>query len=559
MADPADHNNPQLDRLKRWTILLLVVLQAVTVIAILFFSSLASESALLTQAQKILNGATSETIAQTEAFLDDAYHEASLAAELFSTGVLNMSDTDRLERYFLSQLAHNESFAGLYIGTSAGEFFYVSRDPQRQQFRTKHIHTDGGVSKTDLRWRDNVHAEPTATEEAPGQFDPRTRPWFREANAANGFVWTDPYIFFTSQRLGITAARPLFDANGTRLGVIGVDLELKDLAGFLAALDIGESGSAFITNSDGLLIATPTIIERTDSLASLSISAMADPIGRQVLESIRTASRRMTKSSSASFTVGKTRYIADAMPMRLSDGEQWLVGTYAARSDFLKDVRSTERNNLYVAIGILLVALLIGALLANSAWTPLELLHSQANRDQLTRAWNRHYLMKNGRRLFEEARRSGEPLSVAIVDLDHFKQINDTLGHAAGDAVIKDVARRLQRISRSHDIVARFGGEEFVLLLPTACAAIADTVLQRARDDLKSSPVEFDSRLIEVGFSAGICEIGPGLDQLEPVLSAADAALYRAKHRGRDQTAIHQHPGTPEEDCPEPAMATARA
>ncbi|MDH3587806.1 MAG: diguanylate cyclase [Gammaproteobacteria bacterium] len=553
MTAPANLKGSLLNQLKRWMILLLVVLQALTVISILFFSSLANESALLSQAQKILNGATKESIRTTEAFLDHAYHEVSLTSQLFASDVLDTTDIDRIESYFLNQLDQNEAFAGIYLGTTTGDFLYVSRDAtgERGAFRVKHVMVLDEIARTTLWWRDDSSDRLAMTPDPADRFDPRIRPWFQDALAADDFIWTDPYIFFTAQSLGITAAHPVRDAAGNRIGVIGVDLDLQALAGFLAELDISESGSAFITNNEGLLLATPTMLGRpTHDLALLSIDAMADPISRKVLETIRTASRSTDKRNAAGFTVGKTRYISDSMPLQLADGEQWLIGTYAPRSDFLSDIREGDQRNIFLAVGILLIALLIGVLLATTAWTPLELLHFQANRDQLTRIFNRHYLMKFGKRLFNDAIAQDETLSAAIVDLDHFKQINDTFGHAAGDAVIKEMAQRLQNASRAHDLVARYGGEEFVMLLPTADSATAQTVLERARDDLKENPIEFHNRQIPVTFSAGICEMSDALNSMEPVLNTADRALYRAKSEGRDRIVVATLPRrevTPEE------------
>ncbi|NNF66893.1 MAG: GGDEF domain-containing protein, partial [Gammaproteobacteria bacterium] len=339
------------------------------------------------------------------------------------------------------------------------------------------------------------------------------------------FIWTEPYIFFTAQKLGITAAKPVKNRQGQQIGVVGIDLELDALAGFLAARDISATGSAFIASGDGVLLATPTMQGmKTDNLESLSIKAMKDPVGRQLLEMIRTASRTSNMRNSATFRVGSSRYVSDSMPMNLADGKQWLIGTYADRGDLLTVIRKSDRRNIYLAIAIMLIALLIGALLATSAWTPVELLHFQANRDQLTHLHNRHYLNKYGPHLFADAAANQETISTVIVDLDHFKAINDTFGHAAGDAVIKTVAKRLQNAARSHDIVARFGGEEFVMLLPTACAETAKDVLERAKADLKENPIAFADREIPVSFSAGICEINDDLTQLEPVLNEADKA-----------------------------------
>lgn len=542
---PEVNHSPYLNQLKRWAVILLVVLQAATVISILFFSGLASEAALLRQAKKILNGATLETVGHAEAFLGRAYGQAVITAELLGSGVLEAGDTEQLESYFVSQLDANPSFAGIYLGTESGEFVYLSRavDEAAGKYRLKHVRRVNGGTETTLWWRNTAAGKLGGISDPQDDFDPRSRPWYRDAKASAAFSWTDPYIFFTAQQLGITAANPVYDTNGSFIGVIGVDVELQALAGFLAELDISDAGSAFIASTDGLLIAAPHLRNQAvRDLEALSLDAMSDPIARNVLDAIRDASLVSSMSHSTSFTAGKIRYIADSMPLTLTDGDRWLIATYAPRADFLGDIRASERRSMYLAIGIMCLAVLIGVLLTSTAWTPLEMLHFQANRDQLTQIHNRHFLMKHGKRLFAEARLQNEPLSAAIIDLDHFKQINDGRGHAAGDAVIKAMAQRLTEVSRAHDLVARYGGEEFVMLLPTADAQTAKGVLERARASLEERPIEHNGQVIPVTFSAGVCQINEHINTMEPVLNAADKALYRAKSNGRDQVVVAPPP-----------------
>ena len=165
-------------------------------------------------------------------------------------------------------------------------------------------------------------------------------------------------------------------------------------------------------------------------------------------------------------------------------------------------------------------------------------------RDELTGLWNRRKLFTSLELMLEEAAREQRALTVAFADLDHFKPINDTYGHGAGDQVLKSFADRLQHIVRSDDLVARYGGEEFTLVMPDLDLASAESVLSRVLKQLGVMRYRIDAgdeqRDIPVTASFGMrCitpEEAPRMDARR-VLSEADAALYHAKESGRGRLA----------------------
>ncbi len=146
-------------------------------------------------------------------------------------------------------------------------------------------------------------------------------------------------------------------------------------------------------------------------------------------------------------------------------------------------------------------------------------------------------------RLEEEWRRSvryGNPLAVALADVDHFKSVNDRFGHEVGDRVLRDVARTLDRTLRMEDFVARWGGEEFLLVLPNQDAAHARAALERVRERLADLDFHSDAGTrfgVTVSFGLATAP-APGVDSPARLVAAADAALYRAKEHGRDRIEI---------------------
>ncbi|WP_341890883.1 GGDEF domain-containing protein [Variovorax sp. YR752] len=162
-------------------------------------------------------------------------------------------------------------------------------------------------------------------------------------------------------------------------------------------------------------------------------------------------------------------------------------------------------------------------------------LRAQALEDPLTGLHNRRHLFEAGASLLALLRRRSEPLAVVVVDLDHFKQVNDCHGHDAGDRVLRAFADLARAATRAEDIVCRYGGEEFVLLMPGADAAQAAARLEQLLQRFRA--LSFDTAAggsFSCSFSAGVAASADAADGLEALLARADAALYAAKDGGRN-------------------------
>lgn len=166
--------------------------------------------------------------------------------------------------------------------------------------------------------------------------------------------------------------------------------------------------------------------------------------------------------------------------------------------------------------------------------------HNLATHDGLTGVHNRLALMEALARDAAQARRSNTPLAVLMVDIDHFKAVNDQHGHLAGDAVLREVAQRAQRRLRHADLLARYGGEEFVALLPLADAQGAVAVAEDIRQAIAVRPCVVHGVPIPVAVSIGVCAAvpGAGAEGVEALLAASDQALYEAKHQGRNRVVL---------------------
>ncbi len=169
-----------------------------------------------------------------------------------------------------------------------------------------------------------------------------------------------------------------------------------------------------------------------------------------------------------------------------------------------------------------------------------ESLQEQAVRDPLTGLFNRRYLDATLPREFKRAQRLGEPMTVAMLDVDHFKRYNDDYGHEAGDAVLREVGAHLHRFLRQADIACRYGGDEITLILPAAALADARIRLEQLREEMARLPIRAgDRQLPAITVSIGASMTKPGETDIAAPLGRADAALYLAKAGGRNLVVVH--------------------
>jgi diguanylate cyclase (GGDEF)-like protein len=158
--------------------------------------------------------------------------------------------------------------------------------------------------------------------------------------------------------------------------------------------------------------------------------------------------------------------------------------------------------------------------------------------DPLTDAYNRRFGLARLSEEFSRAVRAENPLGVLMLDLDHFKAINDTYGHLVGDRVLRAVARTCRRVIREGDVLIRYGGEEFLVLLPGAGAEDLAEVGERIRRAIGETTVPEGEQMIAVTVSIGAATYGDAVDSPETLIAKVDAALYEAKESGRDRILI---------------------
>jgi len=201
---------------------------------------------------------------------------------------------------------------------------------------------------------------------------------------------------------------------------------------------------------------------------------------------------------------------------------------------------------LNIIAGLVVLGLLLGR------WLPLAIKeHGQAQQrasdletlaavDFLTGLYNRRHFEKLANAELARCQRYMRPLSILMIDIDHFKSVNDRLGHAAGDRVLKNIAALCRAEKRDSDVVARVGGEELAFMLPETTETAAAEFAERLRQQVRESTPTLDGQMLSVTVSIGIAAASTATSGVKALMRQADTALYQAKRSGRDRVVVYR-------------------
>lgn len=215
-----------------------------------------------------------------------------------------------------------------------------------------------------------------------------------------------------------------------------------------------------------------------------------------------------------------------------SDKQDVVMGLEAGADDYL--TKPFDRNELRarLRVGSRILELQHDLIAAR------EELRFQSTHDLLTATWNRTAVLDLFHSEFERMARAKTSLAVFMLDLDHFKNVNDTYGHLTGDVVLQEVASRITRCVRTYDLVGRYGGEEFLVVLPNCDEAQAQASAERLRRAVSARPISIGQSEISVSLSVGVATTAAAVKSEKELLLSADAALYQAKNAGRDRVVV---------------------
>ncbi len=357
--------------------LCLAGLQFLAVTVVVFSSFLTSEKVLLDHARRLLSDVGTNTIEHSKGFLTPAKGAAELATRLAESEVIASDNFQQLEKLLFQQLQISPQFAGLFYGDEAGNFVYVMRSEGPAPFRTKIIRQGSDGRSTDLIWRGDTYLAIEYREDPDDTFDPRTRLWYQVAREELASIWTDPYIFFTSQTPGITAASPVFNEDGVLQGVVGVDIGIDSISEFLSRLNIGDSGKALILNQNGDVIAHPnqdliSIANADGTFRFVNIGEIGDPVAQAAFGHLSGGEDiSVAREISGRFNHGGSTYVSTLMPV-ISEALPWTIAVYAPEADFTGEIKANRTQNVWIAASIALLTAVFGLALANLIHKPVR-------------------------------------------------------------------------------------------------------------------------------------------------------------------------------------------
>jgi len=310
----------------------------------------------------------------------------------------------------------------------------------------------------------------------------------------------------------------------TRSDIAYIDLEEGDAAHALAALnEILKNGASDVP---------PRNVAPILKLRSRANAAMGNY--REAHADLEEYQRRMTAADEA-------RRIRQSATLRARfEMDRQLQRNAELNRDLLASQQRQKEQKRWTAIAagtgaIIIVLLILHAISTRRHRRQLALL---ANTDSLTGLPNRRRTYELGKEAMANALAANLQLTVAVVDLDHFKSINDRFGHAGGDRVLQEFALVCREAIRAEDILGRWGGEEFLFVMPGASLEVALIALERLRELSMRIRIPELGPGLQVGLSAGLAALEPNVKSLDELIARGDAALYRAKHEGRDLVRI---------------------
>lgn len=431
------------------------------------------------------------------------------------------------------------------------------------------------------------------SEPALKNYDPTTRPFYKDAVNAHGLTWSSISPYFGYRSLGVGLSAPVYDEKGTLLGVTATSVALVALDKYLQSIELADNSYVFLAEQNGDLIATSrheALYDDTDGTTKrASLTTHGDAVFKQAGSHLIPGTQHLQ--------VGNQAFLYHVRPVELPYGQTWYVGVLIPES-YYKDILTEYSEALVLIVLVIFISIaLAGSLIAHFIGQPIlqlndavnskslkgicnipqplsyvreinslgkglqgmahtlsdvmqnleqkvaqrtsrlkdenEILLEQSTTDELTGLYNRRGFNLLSEQALRQATQFGQSFCIVLCDIDHFKRVNDSLGHSVGDQALVGVAKVLQSHFRTHDIVARYGGEEFMLITVNMNKADVMLRLNTLRKQLIDQPV-LEGMPITLSF--GMTHLTPPIDMhLDELINDVDAKLYQAKNTGRDK------------------------
>lgn len=486
-------------------------------------------------------------------------------------------------RFWIATSLHLDPNNYVYYGSEQGQVFGLWRfNAQDAELRVK-LRADQPRVMYRFSGINGALSEPNPEQK---MFEPRSRPWYKAGENSESHTWTSIYIDFRNAELVATRARRVLNKHGDFQGVVATDLSLQRLNEFVRKLSVSGNAVAFIIEPNGDLIASsrsPNIAALPDgSSARISASDSDNALQRAAYAQVKawgSSGQPINGAISQRFTGPNDEAVELAFDRVRDDaGLDWIIVVAVPRSDFMQGVTANVERTALIGIFGALVAMALGLRIVG--WVgrdigrltqaaqqvgegrlevPLDVhrndeigvlantfrqMQERLRTDVLTGLGNRDVMLRSITSRIENSRRTGDSMSFAVlfVDLNNFKLINDRFGHDAGDRVLIEVGQRLLRATRACDRVARYAGDEFLLMINDIPSRQAAEQVRQHVEDVLSEPLQMvDLPKIHEGSLAtgavGLAFYPVDGETADDLIKFCDHDMYERKRSARPETA----------------------
>ncbi|WP_084076709.1 sensor domain-containing diguanylate cyclase [Demequina sp. NBRC 110057] len=429
-------------------------------------------------------------------------------------------DAERVAFTAMVALSDHPEVTRVLFGWSGGAYLMLERTDSGYEQTYAFSESDAARIAVYDEAFDVVEVRTTAYE------NQREQLWYTIPVGADGTTWMEPVVDTDTGSTRVTLSRDITDDDGEKLAVVAADVDTAVFTDALDDLPFGDGAAAYVLSAQDAVVGFPTARadEVADYIAATGDVPTAGDLGIGLLTDDLAQGETAWVDDGETVTAQGAFAKAHDLPWQIV-----IVSPWSALSDGLDALKGTIWWIAASTIAVTGLALLI-------AWRvrhPLAGLRTAATTDPLTGLLNRAELQRQGRRLLKQAHGRGGTVVVGVIDLDHFKTLNDRYGHPAGDAALTAVGARLRDQVRGTDIVARVGGDEFVVVMVLPDGVDGGGIAWRLRDDLEAavhSRVEGGSC---IGVTMGIAVTDAVSEPLGALVARADAALVEGKQTAK--------------------------
>ncbi|WP_417221882.1 diguanylate cyclase [Amphritea sp.] len=435
---------------------------------------------------------------------------------------------------------------------------------------------------------------PKILSDATFSYDPRGRPFYKDAIKENKMTWSDIHPYYGYPTLGIGLSAPIYDQQGTLLGVTATSIALIELDKYLESLELVEGAYLFLAEEDGALIATS---EQGELYRKADGVTHRVNLNNHPNTTLQLASQTLTPGTHK-FSDNGQEYLYFVRSISLKYGKNWLIGILIPSAYHKSLLTDYTQSTIIITLALFICIGLLGSLIAWYIGKPIQVLNQAANSkniksiqllphplshvseinslsqglssmadtlsdimqnlekkvaertsvlqdendsllensltDELTQLYNRRGFNQILELALNKAQQSHQQITFVLCDIDHFKRINDEFGHTAGDIALVAVATNLRNNTRaSVDIVARYGGEEFIMVFINTDVTQVMSRLNSIQENFKTHPV-IKNQHITMSFGVVHVDAGSSLSA-DDLIEQADRKLYQAKNSGRNK------------------------